>query len=97
MDNQLFVQWKLWEEQLAVTDTQIAERFQANQAAQLLPDTAPPRSDQRRVASHSTAPRQAATQEGHVRRPHRPRRQPSCGWQRTGVQRCDKFESRSFH
>jgi transposase len=34
--NQLLVQWKLWEEQLAVTDTQIAERFQANQAAQLL-------------------------------------------------------------
>jgi hypothetical protein len=34
--NQLLVQWKLWEEQLAVTDSEIAERFQANQAAQLL-------------------------------------------------------------
>jgi len=34
--NQLLVQWSLWEEQLAVTDNEIAERFQANEAAQLL-------------------------------------------------------------
>lgn len=34
--NQLLVQWKLWEEQLAVTDSEIGQRFQANQAAQLL-------------------------------------------------------------
>jgi transposase len=34
--NQLLVQWRLWEEQLAVTDSGIAERFQANQHAQLL-------------------------------------------------------------
>ena len=34
--NQLLVQWRLWEEQLAVMDTQIAERFQVNPHAQLL-------------------------------------------------------------
>jgi len=34
--NQLLVQWKLWEEQLAVADAQIVERFHANRHAQLL-------------------------------------------------------------
>jgi transposase len=34
--NQLLVQWRLWEEQLAVVDDQIAQRFLANSDAQLL-------------------------------------------------------------
>jgi len=34
--DQLLVQWRLWEEQLATTDDRIAERFLANRDAQLL-------------------------------------------------------------
>lgn len=34
--NQLLTQWRLWEEQLLVTDKQIADRFMANPDAQLL-------------------------------------------------------------
>jgi transposase len=34
--DQLLVQWRLWEEQLATTDDRIAERFLANPDAQLL-------------------------------------------------------------
>ncbi len=34
--NQLLVQWRLWEEQLVAADDRIAERFRANQDAQLL-------------------------------------------------------------